>query len=68
MMAEIYARGPIACGIINSRHTKEVSTLNITLPLKSTTLYLLLAVVWRMEQSTGLGETPGVSRGGKRVG
>ena len=40
MMAEIYARGPIACGIINSRHTKEVSTLNITLPLKSTTLYL----------------------------
>ena len=36
MIAEIYARVPIACGIMplrNLRHTKEVSTLNITLPL-----------------------------------
>jgi len=71
MMAEIYARGPIACGIMATSKLEayEVGIYTEYNPSpSSTTLHLLLAVVWKMEQSTGLCATPGVSRRGKKVG
>ena len=65
MMAEIYVRGPIACGIMAKYYEGGIYTEHIPSPMIK---FLLLAGVWRMEQSTGLCATPLVSRGGKRVG